>query len=106
MGIHGPFCIFWANLTPVSISGPGWTLSNANGSISVPASVPGDAHAALAAAGIIADIYYRFNDLKLSWVANESWAWGRELPALPGSAGSGKWVPGLLTQGGPRGVTC
>jgi hypothetical protein len=105
MGIHGPFCIFWANLTPVSLSGPGWTLSNANGSISVPASVPGDAHAALAAAGIIADIYYRFNDLKLSWVANDSWAWGRELPALPGSAGSGKWVPGLLTQGDP-GATC
>ena len=87
----------------VSLSGAGWTLSNANGSVSVPAVVPGDAHAALAAAGMIGDIYYRFNDLALSWVANESWAWSRKLPALPGSCeGHCAWAlvcEGLQTIG-------
>jgi beta-galactosidase/beta-glucuronidase len=96
----------------VTLDGPGWTLSNANGSVSVPAVVPGDAHAALAAAGLIGDIYYRFNDAKYSWVANESWAWRRALPPLLASSsgssnsssggGAGKWVlvcEGLQTIG-------
>ena len=32
---------------------------------------------------MIGDIYYRFNDLAYSWVANESWTWHRNLPPLP-----------------------
>ena len=61
----------------------GWTLASANGSVSVAAVVPGDAHAALHAAGVIGDVYYRFGDLRYSWVANESWSWSRALPPQP-----------------------
>ena len=50
---------------------------------------------------MIGDIYYRFNDLAYSWVANESWTWRRNLPPLPGSDG-GRWMlvcEGLQTIG-------
>lgn len=40
-----------------------WTLRSSNGSISIPALVPGDAHGALEAAGIIGDVCVRTRPL-------------------------------------------
>ena len=77
-----------------------WTLTTpSNATIAVPAPVPGDAHAALQAAGIIGDVTYRFNDAKYSWVAGSPWSWRRALPAL---TGGGSWTlvcEGLMTIG-------
>ena len=78
-----------------------WTLSTPNNaSINVPAPVPGDAHAALQAAGIIGDVTFRFNDGAYAWVAGTPWTWRRQLPELPGGGGSWTLVcEGLMTIG-------
>ena len=77
-----------------------WTLTTpSNATIKVPAAVPGDAHAALQAAGIIGDVTYRFNDALYAWVAGSPWTFSRPLPAL---SGAGSWTlvcEGLMTIG-------
>ena len=77
-----------------------WTLTTpSNATIKVPAAVPGDAHAALQAAGIIGDVTYRFNDALFAWVAATPWTFSRPLPAL---SGAGSWTlvcEGLMTIG-------
>lgn len=80
-----------------SLDGGGWRLSNANGSI--PASVPGDAHAALQAAGIIDDIYFRFNSQKYFWIATENWTWSRNL-TVPERGASGEQLAWSLVCDG------
>ena len=51
-----------------------WRLRNANGSIDVPAQLPGTAHQALLAAGVLSgDPMYRQNERTWSWVALEDW---------------------------------
>ena len=53
-----------------------WTVTNANGSISVPASVPGVAHMALMEANILTeDPLYRYNELNYAWVALEDFTY-------------------------------
>ncbi|KAL4228976.1 hypothetical protein ACF0H5_012016 [Mactra antiquata] len=42
-------------------------------STSIPANVPGDVHTALMKAGILEDPYYRYNDVKYSWVGYSDW---------------------------------
>ncbi|XP_003737413.1 beta-mannosidase [Galendromus occidentalis] len=59
----------------ISLSGPSWKVSNTNGSISIPAKVPGGVYSDLQRAGIISDPYYRFNDVLQRWVSNEDWTW-------------------------------
>jgi hypothetical protein len=77
-----------------------WTLTTpSNATIKVPAAVPGDAHAALQAAGIIGDVTYRFNDAEYAWVAGSPWTFSRPLPSL---SGAGSWTlvcEGLMTIG-------
>jgi beta-mannosidase len=54
-----------------SLDGSDWTLRNSNGSISVPATVPGVVHLDLIAAAVIGDPYYRYNERELRWIVYE-----------------------------------
>uniref|UniRef100_A0A1A8CE61 Beta-mannosidase n=1 Tax=Nothobranchius kadleci TaxID=1051664 RepID=A0A1A8CE61_NOTKA len=52
-----------------------WRLSNSNGSVSVPAPVPGCVHTALMQQQYIQDPYFRFNDLSYRWIAHDNWTY-------------------------------
>ncbi|XP_067335844.1 beta-mannosidase isoform X1 [Channa argus] len=52
-----------------------WSLSNSNGSVSLPAEVPGSVHSALQQQGYIQDPYFRFNDASYRWIAFENWTY-------------------------------
>ena len=64
-----------------STLGSGWTLKNANGTLSLPATVPGVVHLDLLRAKKIAEPYYRYGELELAWVYLEpSWTYSRTIP--------------------------
>ncbi|XP_041809477.1 beta-mannosidase isoform X1 [Chelmon rostratus] len=52
-----------------------WSLSNSNGSLSLPAEVPGCVHSALQQLGYIQDPYFRFNDVSYRWIAFDNWTY-------------------------------
>ncbi|XP_029315758.1 beta-mannosidase [Cottoperca gobio] len=52
-----------------------WSLSNSNGSVSLPAEVPGCVHSALQQQGYIQDPYFRFNDVSYRWIAFDNWTY-------------------------------
>uniref|UniRef100_A0A3Q1J3Y4 Beta-mannosidase n=1 Tax=Anabas testudineus TaxID=64144 RepID=A0A3Q1J3Y4_ANATE len=52
-----------------------WSLSNSDGSVSLPAQVPGCVHSALHQQGFIQDPYFRFNDLSYRWIAFDNWTY-------------------------------
>lgn len=52
-----------------------WSLSNSNGSLSLPAEVPGCVHSALQRQGFIQDPYFRFNDVSYQWIALDNWTY-------------------------------
>ena len=54
-----------------SLDGDDWTVRNVNGSIAVPAVVPGVVHLDLLRAGLISEPYYRFNERSYRWIAYE-----------------------------------
>ena len=56
-------------------NGVSWRLSNANGSVSVPGSVPGAAHLDLLRAGLAGEPYAALNVDALAWVAGEDWTY-------------------------------
>ena len=56
-----------------SASGVSWRLTNANGSVSVAATVPGAAHLDLAAAGVVGEPYAGLEVAAQAWVAGEAW---------------------------------
>uniref|UniRef100_A0A3B5BMD1 Beta-mannosidase n=1 Tax=Stegastes partitus TaxID=144197 RepID=A0A3B5BMD1_9TELE len=58
----------------VSLNGK-WTLSNSNGSLLLPAEVPGCVHSALQQQGFILDPYFRFNDLSYRWISLDNWTY-------------------------------
>ena len=65
--------------------GGGWSLRNANGTITLPAAqVPGDVFCALIAAGKIRDPLYRYGDVDSRWVAYDNWTYSRTV-TLPAS---------------------
>eukprot|EP01094_Clydonella_sp_ATCC50884_P019732 TRINITY_DN3927_c0_g1_i1.p1 TRINITY_DN3927_c0_g1~~TRINITY_DN3927_c0_g1_i1.p1 ORF type:complete len:944 (+),score=224.15 TRINITY_DN3927_c0_g1_i1:90-2921(+) len=66
-----------ASFFSMTLDGPDWTLTNRNGSIQVPATVPGVTHTDLMSAGIIGDPYYRFNDNEYRWVSLDSFTYSR-----------------------------
>uniref|UniRef100_A0A8C4NSR8 Beta-mannosidase n=1 Tax=Dicentrarchus labrax TaxID=13489 RepID=A0A8C4NSR8_DICLA len=78
------FCLFSGVLTgfssvtdrrqTVSLSGK-WRLTNGNGSVSLPAEVPGCVHSALQQQGYIQDPYFRFNDVSYRWIAFDNWTY-------------------------------
>ncbi|XP_040607686.1 beta-mannosidase isoform X3 [Mesocricetus auratus] len=55
-----------------------WLVSNRNGSLKFPGTVPGCVHSALYQRGLIQDPYYRFNDLNYRWVSLENWTYSTE----------------------------
>ena len=59
----------------ISLVGDGWTVSNPNGSVSVPGQLPSQAHLDLYAAGVIPDPYYNLNDFDLRWVVWSNWTY-------------------------------
>uniref|UniRef100_A0A674BVA1 beta-mannosidase n=1 Tax=Salmo trutta TaxID=8032 RepID=A0A674BVA1_SALTR len=52
-----------------------WTIQNSNGSLSLPADVPGCVHSALLKQGFIKDLYFRFNDVAYRWIALDNWTY-------------------------------
>ncbi|XP_051803803.1 beta-mannosidase [Acanthochromis polyacanthus] len=58
----------------VSLNGK-WRLSNSNGSLLLPAQVPGCVHSALQQQGFILDPYFRFNDLSYRWISLDNWTY-------------------------------
>uniref|UniRef100_A0A669F7X4 Beta-mannosidase n=1 Tax=Oreochromis niloticus TaxID=8128 RepID=A0A669F7X4_ORENI len=58
----------------VSLNGK-WRLSNSNGSLLLPAQVPGCVHSALQQQGYITDPYFRFNDVSYRWIALNNWTY-------------------------------
>ena len=68
----------------VDLGGPGWTLTNTNGSISVAVpSVPSVAQTALAEAGVIGPPLATGGDEASSWVIFEDWTYTRNIgPAI------------------------
>uniref|UniRef100_A0A8C4NSL6 Beta-mannosidase n=1 Tax=Dicentrarchus labrax TaxID=13489 RepID=A0A8C4NSL6_DICLA len=52
-----------------------WRLTNGNGSVSLPAEVPGCVHSALQQQGYIQDPYFRFNDVSYRWIAFDNWTY-------------------------------
>jgi beta-mannosidase len=59
-----------------------WTLSNPVHNISVPGSVPSQAHLDLYAAGVIPDPYFGLGDFELRWVAYANWTYSTTLEGL------------------------
>jgi len=62
-----------------------WEVHNSNGSVSIPATIPGTAHQALIDASLISDPFYRFNEISYQWIALENWTFHRHfaVPRLP-----------------------
>ena len=61
--------------TVIDLSGNDWTLQNLLLNISVPGSVPSQAHLDLYASQVIGDPYFGLNDFSLRWIANNNWTY-------------------------------
>lgn len=59
----------------ISLVGNKWTLSNDALNISVPASLPSQAHLDLFAHGVIGDPYHDLNEFDQRWVAFNNWTY-------------------------------
>ena len=57
-----------ATILRQSLDGTAWRVCNANGSLSLPARVPGVVHLDLLSAGLIGDSYARYNERAQAWV--------------------------------------
>ncbi|KAF1374461.1 hypothetical protein PFLUV_G00229340 [Perca fluviatilis] len=74
-------CLFLSGLCSVTFSLNGkWSLSNSNGSVWLPAEVPGCVHSALQEQGYIQDPYFRFNDVSYRWIAFDNWTYTTTFP--------------------------
>ena len=65
-----------------SLDGNRWRLKNTNGSISIPARVPGVVHLDLLDAGLISDPLYRYNEALYRWIPYEP-TWTYSLSFTP-----------------------
>eukprot|EP01102_Stenamoeba_stenopodia_P020003 TRINITY_DN7671_c0_g1_i1.p1 TRINITY_DN7671_c0_g1~~TRINITY_DN7671_c0_g1_i1.p1 ORF type:complete len:692 (-),score=133.00 TRINITY_DN7671_c0_g1_i1:976-3051(-) len=54
-----------------------WQAVNANGSVSVPSTVPGQIQIDLYNAGVIDDPYYGYNDVLYRWIVMDDWSFSR-----------------------------
>jgi len=59
-----------------------WTLSNPVHNISIPGSVPSQAHLDLHREGVIPDPYFGLGDFELRWVAETNWTYSAPLEGL------------------------
>ncbi|XP_008397068.1 beta-mannosidase [Poecilia reticulata] len=60
-----------------------WRLSNSNGSLHLPAEVPGCVHSALQRQQYIQDPYFRFNDVLYRWIGLDNWTYTTTFTASP-----------------------
>jgi beta-mannosidase len=65
-----------------NLSDAQWTLSSAIYDISIPGSVPSQAHLDLYKAGKIPDPYFGLGDFDLRWVTETNWTYSTELEGL------------------------
>jgi len=72
----------------IHLSDNDWTLSNKALNITVPGSLPSQAHLDLFAAGVIGDPYYDLNDFNLRWVVWHNWTYSSVLHGLSGNSSS------------------
>ncbi|XP_021509299.1 beta-mannosidase [Meriones unguiculatus] len=77
--------LLWALCGPgCAVAGPSfslrgsWRVSNGNGSLVLPGTVPGCVHTALHRRGLIQDPYYRFNDVNYRWISLDNWTYSTE----------------------------
>lgn len=75
-----------------STGGVSWTVENCDGSINIPASVPGIIHTDLLSAGVLKENpYFRFNEVEQSWVCKDKcWRYSSSFP-----------IPSWLSMGDP-----
>ncbi|KAK9835150.1 hypothetical protein WJX81_001501 [Elliptochloris bilobata] len=59
------------------LTGPGWTISNTNGSMRLAAAMPAYALEVLHASGRVANPLERYNELELRWTTKETWTFQR-----------------------------
>jgi len=71
-----------------NLSETDWTLSNTALNISVPASLPSQAHLDLFTAGVIGDPYHDLNDFNLRWVVWHNWTYSSVLRGLSRNSSS------------------
>ena len=70
-----------------SAAGLRWRAISSNGSVAVKATVPGQIHLDLQAAGVIGDNYFRFNQDNNAWVYHDSWTFEVNFTVAPEIAG-------------------
>ena len=70
----------WQSLTSSSVS---WHTYSSNGSIVVPATVPGQIHLDLERAGVIGNTYANFNQQANAWVHEDSWTFETNFTLSP-----------------------
>eukprot|EP00003_Mantamonas_plastica_P001738 TRINITY_DN1123_c0_g4_i1.p1 TRINITY_DN1123_c0_g4~~TRINITY_DN1123_c0_g4_i1.p1 ORF type:complete len:175 (-),score=43.41 TRINITY_DN1123_c0_g4_i1:2-526(-) len=58
-----------------TLNGNDWTLTNHNGNISIPSTVPGVQYEDLMRAKVIGDPYFRYNEREYEWIAHQTWVW-------------------------------
>lgn len=75
-----------------NLSNNDWTLSNEALNISVPGSLPSQAHLDLFAAGVIGDPYHDLNDFNLRWVVWNNWTYSSVLNGLPRTENHSTWL--------------
>lgn len=66
--------------------------------INIPATVPGGIYSDLQSAKIIDDIYFRFNDIKHRWVANETWIYNLNFKGIFSTKYSFFYLTGKMFQ--------
>lgn len=72
------FVVYASSLNILSLNTDnniGWLLENQNGSIKVSGSVPGGVYSDLEKAGVIGNIFERFNDVLTRWIAYDTWSY-------------------------------
>ena len=72
-----------ALLLSIDLGGDDWTVTNSNGSIVIPATVPGQIHTDLLKAGEISEPFYGFNVDLQRWVAMENWTYTKSFELDP-----------------------
>ncbi|KAF7369424.1 Glycoside hydrolase family 2 protein [Mycena venus] len=83
-------CIPWGVFAAVlDLSDLEWTLLNQNGSITVPATIPSQAHLDLTRAGIITEPLLGINDFTERWVFMDNWTYTADLAPLLGGGFDG-----------------
>ena len=77
--------------------GGAWLATSSNGSVVVPAVVPGQIHLDLYRAGVIGDPYATNESSHTAWVREDSWAFTRDVPVGAGAAACGRLL--LVAEG-------